>query len=159
MELGVGEALVSTLEKKGQPSVVQRTLVRPPSSRLGPLTKAERKDVIKDSPVHGVYDEGVDRISAYETLKKRASKKAEQEDKQREQETESATENRGGFSLPDWIGGGSAKTTKRRTTKRRSTSRRQSTTEALTKSVARSMGTALGRALVRGILGSIKKGF
>ncbi len=156
MELGVGEALVSTLEKKGQPSVVQRTLVRPPSSRLGPLTKAERKDVLKDSPVHGVYDEGVDRVSAYETLKKRAKTKLDQEEKQREQETASVTENRGGFSLPDWLGGGS---TKKTTTRRRSSSRRQSTTEALTKSVARSMGTALGRALVRGVLGSLKKGY
>jgi hypothetical protein len=156
MELGVGEALVSTLEKKGHPSVVQRTLVRPPSSRLGPLTKAERKDVLKDSPVHGVYDESVDRVSAYETLKKRAKTKLDQEEKQREQETASATENRGGFSLPDWLGGGS---TKKTTTRQRSSSRRQSTTEALTKSVARSMGTALGRALVRGVLGSLKKGY
>jgi DNA helicase HerA-like ATPase len=156
MELGIGEALVSTLEKKGHPSVVQRTLVRPPSSRLGPLTKAERKGVIKDSPVHGVYDESVDRVSAYETLKKRAKKMADQEDKQRDQETKKATENRGGFSLPDWIGGGSAK---KPAPKRRSSSRRQSTTEAMTKSVARSMGTALGRALVRGVLGSLKKGF
>lgn len=160
MELGVGEALVSTLEKKGAPSIVERTLVRPPSSRLGPLTKAERADVIKDSPVSGMYDEMVDRESAYETLQKRAADKAKQEEKQREQESEKQTENRGGFSLPDWIGGGSStssKTTKSRST--RSRSRRQSTTEALTKSVARSMGTALGRALVRGILGSLKKGF
>ncbi|MHA1165409.1 MAG: helicase HerA-like C-terminal domain-containing protein [Alphaproteobacteria bacterium] len=160
MELGVGEALVSTLEKKGHPSIVQRTLVRPPSSRLGPLTKAERKEVIKDSPVHGIYDEGIDRISAYETLKKRAKQKLEREEKQREQETETATEKRGGFSLPDWIGGsaGGTASSGRKPARRRS-SRRQSTTEALTKSVARSMGTALGRALVRGILGSLKKGF
>ena len=160
MELGVGEALVSTLEKKGQPSIVQRTLVRPPSSRLGPLTKKERKEVIKDSPVHGIYDEDIDRISAYETLKKRADQKVELEQQQRKQETETATEKRGGFSLPDWIGGsaGGTASSGRKPARRRS-SRRQSTTEALTKSVARSMGTALGRALVRGILGSLKKGF
>ena len=160
MELGVGEALVSTLEKKGQPSIVQRTLVRPPSSRLGPLTKKERKEVIKDSPVHGIYDEDIDRISAYETLKKRADQKVKLEQKQREQESETATEKRGGFSLPDWIGGsaGGTASSGKKPARRRS-SRRQSTTEALTKSVARSMGTALGRALVRGILGSLKKGF
>ncbi len=160
MELGVGEALVSTLEKKGQPSIVQRTLVRPPSSRLGPLTRAERKEFIKDSPIYGVYDEGVDRISAYETLQKRAKQKAELEDRQREQESKAATENRGGFSLPDWIGGsaGGTPSSRKKSTRRRS-SRRQSTTESLTKSVARSMGSALGRALVRGILGSLKKGF
>lgn len=163
MELGVGEALVSTLEKKGHPSIVQRTLVRPPSSRLGPLTKSERKEVIKDSPVKGLYDDVVDRESAYETLKKRAEEKAKQETKKREQESEKETESRGGFSLPDWLGGGSSGSTSRSKSKRRkssrSSSRRQSTTEALTKSVARSMGTALGRALVRGILGSLKKGY
>lgn len=161
MELGVGEALVSTLEKKGAPSIVERTLVRPPSSRLGPLTKAERADAIKDSPVSGQYDEMVDRESAYETLQKRAKDKAKQEEQQREKESEEQTENRGGFSLPDWLGGGSTKSTKKTTRSRstRSRSRRQSTTEALTKSVARSMGTALGRALVRGILGSLKKGY
>ena len=160
MELGVGEALVSTLEKKGHPSVVQRTLIRPPSSRLGPLTKEERRDVIKESPVLGVYDESVDRDSAYETLQKRAKAKADQEEQQREKETEKDTENRGGFSLPDWLGGGSdSKTRSTRSKTKRRSSRRQSTTEALTKSVARSMGTALGRALVRGILGSLKKGF
>ncbi len=158
MELGVGEALVSTLEKKGHPSVVQRTLVRPPSSRLGPLTRQERQDVIKASPVFGVYDKGVDRESAYEILQKRAKARAEQEEKQRARESEQDTENRGGFGLPDWLGGDSGSSTRTTRTRRRS-SRRQSTTEALTKSVARSMGTALGRALVRGILGSLKKGF
>ncbi len=158
MELGVGEALVSTLEKKGHPSVVQRTLIRPPSSRLGPLTKQERQDVIDKSPVLGVYDKSVDRESAYEILQGRAKAKAEQEEKQRAQESEEETETRGGFSLPDWLGGDSASSSKSTRSRRRS-SRRQSTTEALTKSVARSMGTALGRALVRGILGSLKKGF
>ena len=60
-KLGVGEALVSTLQDKGVPSVVERTLVRPPSSRLGPLTDAERQSVISRSPVAGVYDKDVDR--------------------------------------------------------------------------------------------------
>jgi DNA helicase HerA-like ATPase len=161
MELGVGEALVSTLEKKGAPSIVQRTLIRPPSSRLGPITKEERAEIIADSPVKGAYDKEIDRESAYEILQKRAKEKAEQEARQRRQESEEQTENRGGFSLPDWIGGGNSRSKSSRTRQRssRSSSRRQSTTEALTKSVARSMGTALGRALVRGILGSLKKGF
>ncbi|MEM8839886.1 MAG: helicase HerA-like domain-containing protein, partial [Pseudomonadota bacterium] len=76
MELGVGEALVSTLERKGVPSVVQRTLIRPPSSRLGPLSASEREDAIKYSPLFGVYDKAQDRESAYEVLKERAQKKA-----------------------------------------------------------------------------------
>lgn len=157
MELGVGEALVSTLMKKGQPSVVQRTLVRPPSSRLGPLTKAERKAIINESPVLGRYDKRVDRESAYEVLKKKAAQKAKQEESQREGETKGQTERRGQFTIPKIPGTGRRTTTRKRTTTRRG-SRRQSTTEAFIKSAARSIGSSLGRAIIRGILGSIKKG-
>ncbi|KAI95325.1 hypothetical protein T281_05990 [Rhodomicrobium udaipurense JA643] len=57
LELGTGEALVSFLEGKGEPSIVQRTLIRPPSSRLGPVTPEERKAVIEASPIAGKYDE------------------------------------------------------------------------------------------------------
>jgi len=149
-ELGVGEALVSTLEKKGRPSVVQRTLIRPPSSRLGPLEKPERRDVISDSPVRGLYDETEDRVSAYEVLKKRAAEKAEAEERQREMEKKAETRKRGEFTIPG--------RPRKSSSRRRSSSRRQSTTEALVKSVARSVGTQLGRALIRGILGSIKRG-
>jgi uncharacterized protein len=70
-QLGVGEALVSTLEKKGIPSMVARTLIRPPSSRLGPLEDHERSQMIKTSPVMGLYDQAVDRESAFEILHKR----------------------------------------------------------------------------------------
>jgi len=80
MELGIGEALVSTLDAKGQPSMVERTLVRPPNSRAGPVTKSERKAVINASPLRGVYDEGVDRKSAYEMLQKRMKKRAKAKD-------------------------------------------------------------------------------
>jgi DNA helicase HerA-like ATPase len=76
-ELGVGEALVSTLEGKGSPSVVERVLVRPPSSRMGPASAAERKAVLDASPVRGRYDAPLDRESAYEMLVKRAAKTAE----------------------------------------------------------------------------------
>jgi len=126
-ELGVGEALVSTLEMKGAPSVVQRTLIRPPSSRLGPLLPAERAAVIKASPVLGQYDTTVDRESAYEILGKRA----------REAELEAPRET--ARPAPS------------------SSSRRQSTAEAMVKSVVRSAGSQLGRALMRGILGSLTK--
>ena len=61
MELGIGEALVSTLDEKGQPTMVERTLVRPPNSRVGPITEAERKTVIKASPVRGEYEEADER--------------------------------------------------------------------------------------------------
>ncbi|MEJ8571359.1 helicase HerA-like C-terminal domain-containing protein [Microbaculum marinum] len=76
-ELGVGEALVSTLEDKGVPSVVQRTLVRPPCSRMGPIGAAERTTLMSESPVAGIYDTAEDRESAYEILADRAANKVE----------------------------------------------------------------------------------
>lgn len=57
MELGVGEALVSTLDMRSQPTMVARTLVRPPSSRIGPITEVERRAVIRSSPIAGEYDQ------------------------------------------------------------------------------------------------------
>jgi hypothetical protein len=74
-ELGVGEALVSTLGGKGIPGIVERTLIRPPSSRLGPATRAERQAILDKSPFNGRYDQSVDRHSAYEMLKERADSK------------------------------------------------------------------------------------
>jgi uncharacterized protein len=76
MELGIGEALVSTLDEKGQPTMVQRTLVRPPNSRVGPITEAERRAIIESSSVEGVYDEAAERDSAYERLQKRTEDRA-----------------------------------------------------------------------------------
>jgi len=75
-ELGVGEALVSTLGGKGIPGIVERTLIRPPSSRLGPVTPAERQAILDQSPFIGRYDQQVDRRSAYEMLKERADSTA-----------------------------------------------------------------------------------
>jgi DNA helicase HerA-like ATPase len=75
-ELKVGEALVSTLRDKGEPSMVQRTLIRPPSGRIGPITADERRGLIDKSPVFGRYEELVDRESAYETLQKKAEQMA-----------------------------------------------------------------------------------
>jgi DNA helicase HerA-like ATPase len=135
--LGVGEALVSTLEKKGVPSIVQRTLMRPPSSRLGPLTTKERKDLLNISPVSGRYDEEVDRESAYEVLKVRAQKAAKEEAERKEKEEYEYKK---------------AKSSKKSTGRRR-----QTATEAAVKSLTRSVATSLGRALVRGILGSLRR--
>lgn len=77
-ELGVGEALVSTLGSKGIPGMVERTLIRPPASRLGPATRTERQVVMEDSPFQGRYDQQLDRRSAYEMLKERADKAVQQ---------------------------------------------------------------------------------
>ena len=70
-ELGVGEALVSFLDKKGRPNIVDRALIYPPQSQLPPLTPAERQGIIKQSSIYGHYEKGVDRESAYEMLKAR----------------------------------------------------------------------------------------
>jgi hypothetical protein len=99
MELGIGEALVSTLDDKGQPTIVQRTLVRPPNSRVGPITDAELKAVMRASPVAGVYDETVDRESASEILQKRTSE--ETETKAADAEQKQATKSGGGASRSD----------------------------------------------------------
>jgi uncharacterized protein len=71
-ELGVGEALVSFLNEKGQPNVVERALIYPPESQLPPLAATEREQVVKQSAVYGHYEKVVDRDSAYEMLKQRA---------------------------------------------------------------------------------------
>jgi uncharacterized protein len=70
-ELRVGEALVSTLRNKGEPSIVQRTLIRPPMGRIGPVTPEERQGVIEYSPHYGKYEQTLDRESAYEVLQNR----------------------------------------------------------------------------------------
>ena len=77
-ELGVGEALVSVLDEKGSPTIVEHTKIRPPESRMGPAITAERTAVIADSPLLDKYDEGVDRKSAFELLSARAEKAAEE---------------------------------------------------------------------------------
>ena len=72
LQVGVGEAVTSFLEKKGVPGVVERTLIRPPSSQLGPITPDERQGVVKASPLFGKYETPIDRRSAYEILSERA---------------------------------------------------------------------------------------
>lgn len=169
-QLGVGEALVSTLEAKGIPSIVQRTLIRPPSSRLGPITEGEREKTMTVSPVAGIYDEDVDRNSAFEILRKRAedAAKAEEEQRRREEDEDEDLQESRRWTLPgfgdedddDYDDRGRKKSSRRRKpTRTRSRSRRQTVAEAAMKSAARSIATQLGRALVRGILGSLKKGF
>lgn len=162
-ELGVGEALVSTLEGKGIPSIVQRTLIRPPSSRLGPVTKSERRALIQSSAVFGLYERVKDRVSAYEMLQQRAEDEQRLEEKQRQKEERHAQKHgeprrtRSGFQLPDFGRDDRPKQDSiRRRKKRRSG--RDSALEAGLKSAARSIGTQLGRALVRGLLGSLKRG-
>lgn len=147
-EVGVGEALVSLLDEKGSPSVVQRTLIRPPSSQLGPITDDERAAVISSSRFKGLYDTPVDRQSAYEVLTERAEaeRKKIEADEEREKRLE---EQEAEYKRAQKLSGSSS---------RSRSSRSDSTTEALVKSVARAAGSQVGRSIVRGVLGGIFKG-
>jgi Predicted ATPase len=145
-ELGVGEALVSCLDEKGRPGVVQRAFVVPPQGQIGPITDAQRRQLIQNSLVAGVYEKTVDRESAYEILKARAAQAAQAAaapPPQAPQQQPSGGGILGG--LGDLLGGGA----------RRS---RQSVAEAAVTSAARAIGSNLGRQIVRGVLGSILGG-
>ena len=140
-EMGVGEALVSFLDEKGRPSVVERAFILPPASRIGPLTAEERMAAIKGSLLFGHYEKAVDRESAYEKLKARAAGAAAAQPAAAEK---SRSAQHGGIldGLGDLFGGGPRGT-------------RQSAAEAAVKSAARAIGSDLGRQIVRGVLGSI----
>ncbi len=161
-QLGVGEALVSTLEKKGVPSIVGQTMMRPPSSRLGPITKSERQKIINASPVANLYEKRIDRISAFETLEKRVEKRRLEEERQRERE-DFEREEYGRMRRPrtgyndDYRDDRPTKKSRRRKSSRRRSSR-QSTAETAMKALARTVARNLGNRLVRGILGSLKRG-
>ncbi len=137
-DLGVGEALVSTLDDKGRPGMVERTLIRPPASRLGPVTPEERDNLINKSALKGRYETLIDRVSAYEVLAQRAEEAASEE-------SESILEK-------------DRSQKKILKTAKRSPSRRQSPLEAAFKTALRTASSQITRALVRGILGSLTKG-
>jgi DNA double-strand break repair helicase HerA and related ATPase len=171
-ELGKGEALVSFLEGNGTPSMVDRSMIRPPSARLGPVTPEERKAIIARSPVKGKYDQAIDAESAYEMLQKRV------------QQTGSSAPPPAGTNAPgapgeaaptgsvlSSIGGmlGSIFGTNRPRGKRLSTGQlvAREVTRSVTnkvagqiaadlgKSVGGKLGGSVGRAIVRGALGGI----
>ncbi|MBB3539872.1 helicase HerA-like C-terminal domain-containing protein [Rhizobium sp. BK399] len=156
--LGTGEALVSTLEAKGSPSIVERTLVRPPSGRVGPLTDAERQQVMDRSPVLGVYDEDLDRESAFEILAARAKKASDSDAAKQVQPTEPTEGSASGrWTLPGFGDDDNEPQAKSQGRARSSGYQRETVVEAAMKSVARTVATQVGRALVRGILGSLKR--
>ncbi len=139
-ELGVGEALVSMLDGKGRPAMVERALIRPPRSRIGPLENPERQEFIKKSVLFGHYEAAKDRESAYEILRaKAAAMQAEAERRAAEGEAVRAEE---------------AKNQAARTSR----GNRMGFGEAIIKSTVRAIGSQLGRQIVRGVLGSILGG-
>jgi DNA helicase HerA-like ATPase len=160
--LGTGEALVSTLEGKGAPSIVERTLVRPPSGRIGPLNDQERQAIIDKSPVLGLYDEDLDRESAFEILAARAKQAADTAAARKAQDELQAAPPAGsgettGWTLPGFGGGKDDDNDQGRPQPRRSGYQRETIIEAAMKSVTRTVATQVGRAIVRGILGSLKR--
>jgi DNA helicase HerA-like ATPase len=140
-EVGTGEAVTSFLEAKGIPGVAERTLVRPPSSQLGPIDPATRAQTIANSPLAGKYDLTIDRDSAFERLRARTDKAAQQ--------AEQADD---GFRNARRYGGRD-----QQVEKPKPSSRSDSVGETFAKSFARQLGTKSGQAIVRGILGSLFK--
>ena len=126
-ELGVGEALVSVLDEKGTPTIVERALIYPPHSRLSPLNPEERTRFVRESVLYGHYEKAVDRESAYEKLKAKTEQmkmdsQEETAQKRRAAEPKSQTEQLLGAAV---------------------------------KSAAHAIGSQLGRQIIRGVLGSI----
>ncbi|WP_024354344.1 helicase HerA-like domain-containing protein [Brevundimonas naejangsanensis] len=147
--LGVGEALVSTLDEKGAPTVVAQTKIRPPDSRLGPATETERAATMAASPVRGVYDTAVNRESAEEVLKARRAQADRLEAETAAAAAEAKAAEKAARSAPAPRAPAAPRP--------RAPSNRQTPVEALTKSVLRTAGSTITRELLRGVLGSLKK--
>jgi DNA helicase HerA-like ATPase len=150
-ELAVGEALISFLDERGAPGMVERAWVRPPASRIGPLTSAERATVLQDSVVRGHYEQALDRESAYEKLKA-AQPQADSGVKGRAGRAPDAKSPppaaSSGGSLSDLIFGSTGPRG----------GRREGMLESASRSAARSIGSGLGRQILRGLLGGILGG-
>ena len=158
-QLAVGEALVSTLEGKGAPSMVERTLIAPPMGQVGPVDAEERRRLVQESPLRGKYDQPLDPESAYEMLAKRAEKAA----------TDAQAAPSGGGGILDMIGGFFGTTRKRGET----LSVGQHVAREVTRTVVNQaiggiaaevgkalggrQGSSIGRAVVRGTLGGLLK--
>jgi uncharacterized protein len=132
-QLGVGEALVSMLEEKGTPAIVERALIVPPMSQIGPITPQQRQTAIQNSVVAGVYEKAMDRESAYEIL---TSKVQQAQAAAPPPLPQQAPE-------PRSTGGGR---------------QRETLAEAAMKSAVRAASSSLGRQIIRGVLGSIMGG-
>jgi DNA helicase HerA-like ATPase len=157
-QLAVGEALVSFLDEGGTPGIVQRALVCPPASQIGPITPEQRKQVIANSAVAGVYEKAVDRDSAYERLTGKAqqtptdTQMQQREKVQSQAQTTMQQQGTGGSGMGGMLneamgalfGSG--------------TSRRMSPGQAMVNSAARAIGSQVGRDLIRGALGTLLGG-
>src|SRR5690606_6688344 len=135
-ELGIGEALVGTLEEKGTPAMVQRVAIAPPQSRIGPLNEAERAALLRSSPQTGRYDKPVDRESAYEILMARAARAPEEAAPAGKGKAAAAEQGIGGMA-GELLG---------------------SLASQVMKTAVRQAANQIGRQLVRGLMGSLLGG-
>jgi DNA helicase HerA-like ATPase len=163
--LGVGEALVSVLDEKGAPTIVARTKIRPPASRLGPATDVERAAIMAASPVRGLYDQVLNRESAAEILANRHSA-ADQAEAQAQAQAKAQADAAKAAEIQAKADEKAEKERAREQARvapraapapRARASNRQTPMEALTKSVLRTAGSTLTRELMRGILGGLKR--
>ncbi len=149
-ELGVGEALVSFLDEKGTPNIVERALVCPPRSQIGAITPEQRKQIIANSLVAGVYEQAVDRESAYELLQARAGQQAAQTATQHAGPSPASSPQAAQPASQPWYSVLTAPTGK--------TGRGDSIAETVAKTAVRTVGVAVGRQIVRGLMGSLLGG-
>ncbi|MEN0038128.1 MAG: helicase HerA-like domain-containing protein [Cellvibrio sp.] len=157
-ELGIGEALVSVLDEKGSPTPVERVMIAPPGSRIGPLTDEERTEVMSRSPYKAIYSQVVDRESAYEILKGRVAQQAQTQQQEKIQEQLRAEQERI-FKQQQKDQERIAKEQARAQQQTaRTGAKRDTAVDAFAKSAARAIGSNLGRQIVRGILGSLLGG-
>ena len=150
MELGVGEALVSCLDENGQPQVVERALIVPPRSQLGPISPQQRQQIMTNSIVAGVYDKVVDRESAYEKLTQAVQ--------QTPPPTGAPQSSSGGGFWGSIFGGGSsapAPMTSARSPGRQPDSIATIATKSVVRSVSSAIGSSIGRQVIRGLMGSL----
>ncbi len=150
-EMGVGEALISCLDAKGVPEMVERGMILPPSSRIGPLRTDERNAVINNSLVYGIYEELIDRESAYEKLSATANQSPQNEEQSIESDahpSSSATTGIFGGALGDILFG----------TKGPRGGKQDGLAQIAAKTVVRTIGSEVGRQIIRGVLGSILGG-
>ena len=144
-ELAVGEALVSFLDAKGRPSVTERVFVLPPGSQLGPISPQQRRQLLQDSLVAGVYEKNADRASAYEMLQERAAAAAP-----------AGVPANGGAAGQSASGGmlGGLNDMLFGTTGPRG-GKHEGLAQSMAKSAMRTMGSTVGREIIRGVLGSL----
>jgi len=166
-ELRVGEALVSTLDEEGAPTVAQRTLIAPPRSRVGPVTAAERASVQSASPFHGKYDKTVDRVSAEDVLLAKASDAAdtaqevadqgEEQVRKRPRKTTSMWEKTGKAVVGAVASSGATVIAAKITGRKSSSSPMRNAATAAAGSIATSLGGATVGRFVRNLIGGLMR--